>query len=425
MLGVPMAWIAPAPATAADRDPALDRVAGHLRESPRLLGDPGGGRSRLELLGIEPTLFYNQVFSANPQGGAESDQSVGSSGSYDFFALADAEALVGWPGLRALFHAKGQYDENVNEDVGALSDPIDDADFDEGIYVSELWLQQDLARRRLRLRAGFMEAQTLYDRNAYANSEDRQFLASFLDNNGILPLPNGLGAFAVVSPTPVFELAIGVMDADNEPKSAGFETFFDGVSSWSAYLELALHWNAPWRDPEADAADLPGALRLGGFRDGRDLESFVRPRSLEPGERPDSDRGHYGFWMSFDQQLWGASATEAGPRAIGVFARAGYADPDVNRIAGFWSLGFEVAGPVPFRPLDVLGVGGYHAIPSDRYHDRIDDDFDGEGGIEVYYRIAVVPWLSVTPAFQYVVDPGGRSNAEDAVVTNLRLRVVF
>jgi hypothetical protein len=42
----------------------------------------------------------------------------------------------------------------VNRDVGAISDPIDDADFDEPIYVDELWAQQSLLGGRLRIRAG-------------------------------------------------------------------------------------------------------------------------------------------------------------------------------------------------------------------------------------------------------------------------------
>ena len=80
-------------------------------------------------------------------GGANPDGAFGHSGSYDFFARVDLEALVGWRGGDLLLHVKGQYDDNLNADVGALSDPIDDADFDEPVYVDELWLEQALLRR--------------------------------------------------------------------------------------------------------------------------------------------------------------------------------------------------------------------------------------------------------------------------------------
>ena len=172
----------------------------HLLGSPELLGDPGGWRSRLERLGLSLQLLYNQYLAWKPSGGADSEATFGTSGSYDFFARVDFEDLVGWPGLDALLHVKGQYDRNINDDVGALSNPIDDADFDEPIYVDELWLQQAFFEDRLRLRAGFFEQQTLFDRNAYANNEDRQFMSSFLDNNGVVPLPTGLGAALFVKP---------------------------------------------------------------------------------------------------------------------------------------------------------------------------------------------------------------------------------
>ena len=57
-----------------------------------------------------------------------------------------------------------------------------------------------------------MEQQTIFDRNAFANNEDRQFLATFLDNNGVVPLPNGLAATLFLRPFPWLELALGVAD---------------------------------------------------------------------------------------------------------------------------------------------------------------------------------------------------------------------
>ena len=88
----------------------------------------------------------------------------------------------------------------MNADVGALSDPIDDADFDQAAYVSELWAQQAFLDDRVRLRLGFLEQQTLFDRNLYANSEDRQFLNTFLDNNAVVPLPNVTAPASVAAP---------------------------------------------------------------------------------------------------------------------------------------------------------------------------------------------------------------------------------
>jgi porin len=390
---------------------AADR-GGSLLQRGRLLGDPGGGRGRLEELGVALQFFYNQYLAWKPSGGGvDDDSATGDSGSYDFFTRLDLEELSGWRGADFLLHVKGQYDDNLNAEVGALGNPIDDADFDEAVYIDELWIQQELWRERLRLRAGFLEQQTLFDRNAYANSEDRQFLHTFLDNNAVVPLPNGLGAALILAPTPWLEVAAGVADADNTPRHAGFDTAFDDLESLTGYLELTLRSGLP-----SARGPLAGAWRLGLFLDGRDQTVFGRTP-------PDEDRGHLGAYLSFDQALF--REREAGPQGLGIFGRFGAADPDVNRIAWFWSLGAQYQGPIPGRDDDRIGLGMYQAIGSHRYGHRVDPDFDRETGFELYYRIAVLPWLAVTPDLQYIVDPGADGVADDALVAVLRLRVSF
>jgi porin len=388
----------------------------HLLHGDRLLDDPAGGRSRTEGLGVTLQLFYNQYLSWKPAGGgAISDAKTGHSGSYDFIGLVDLEALAGWLGGEFLLRVKGQYDRNVNAAVGALSDPIDDADFDEPIYVDELWLQQRFWRDRLRLRLGFLEQQTLFDRNAFANSEDQQFMNSFLDNNAVVPLPNGLGAAFIAAPTPGVEIAVGGADADNLPRQPGFDTAFDSIDGITAYLELTL------RPPAWGVLDgLPGAYRLGMFLDGRELTEFG---SGDGATDPRRTRGHLGAYLSFDQVAWREKDRDL--QGLGLFGRFGYADPDVNRIAWFWSLGLQYQGPIPGRDADRIGLGVYQAIGSSRYRAEVDPGFERETGIELYGRIQALPWLALTPDFQYIFDPGANGSADDAVVATLRLRVSF
>jgi len=60
-------------------------------------------------------------------------------------------------------------------------------------------------RGRVRLRAGFLEFQTVFDRNAYANREDVQFMNAALDNDVLVPLPNALGGALILRPWPFLE----------------------------------------------------------------------------------------------------------------------------------------------------------------------------------------------------------------------------
>ena len=350
----------------------------------------------------------------NLRGGRRGSPYPRNSGSYDLFAYADLESLGLAPGFAALLQVKGNYNTNVNPDVEALSDPIDDADFDEPIYVAQLWAQRRFAGGRVRLRAGYLLAQTSFDRNAFANAEDLQFLSTALDNNLAVPLPVGLALTLFLEPTPWLSLAAAVSDADSSLRDHSFDTAFDGYDSLTGSFEAGVRVDLP-----GPGGPLPGNYRVGFFRDGSKKDVFGEVDGLG---RPKRDRGHWGAYLSFDQVVFRESAESE--QGLGLFARYGHADQDVNEVRDFWSVGFESLGLLPGRDADVLGVGVYQAIGSDRFRRRVDRDFDTETGVEVYYRIAVTRWLALTPDFQYIADPGG-SDARDAVVLALRLRVAL
>jgi porin len=379
-------------------------------QSPRLLGDPGGWRSALDDHGFS-TIGYVNHYTGVLLRGAHGD---GHSGTVDLFGIADLEQAVGWPGGTILVHAKSAFDENVNGQAGTLNDPFDDADFDEPIYIAQLWLEQALWAERVRFRLGYLDSQVTYDRNAYANSEDRQFFSTFLDNNGLLPLKVGFGAALILRPWEPVEIVVGTADADNSPPKAGYDTAFDGVRSMMFYAEGTLHWELGRRQPA-----MPGTLHVGVVRDATRRTRFRRPVPGEP--PPDPDRGHWIFYVSADQMLYRESADPE--QGLGWFGRYGHADEDRNRVADFWSTGFEYRGVLPTRDRDVLGVGVYQTIPSDRYRDEIDSGFGEETGIEAYYQIQLWPWLTFTPDVQWVNDPGGSSQGRDVWVLGFRFRV--
>jgi porin len=401
ILALPIAWTALLCAPSVGASP-LERLSGI--------------RQDLAARGIAFRLFLNHYTGWIARGPESFGDEVGHSGSYDAFARIDLEELVGWTNFDVLLHLKGQYDRSLNPDLPSLSNPIDDADFDEPIYVDELWLQRSFFDDRALLRIGFLEQQTMFDRNAYANSEDRQFATTFLDNDAVVPLPNALGAVLLVKPLDWLELAFSAADADNESRSAGFDSAFDGVSSLSGYFEAALHAEIP-----GPTRTLEGTYRFGVFSDGRKLARFDRDR--QTGGAPRTERGHVGAYASLDQALFFESANDA--QGLGLFARFGYADEDANRIAWFWSAGLQYIGLVPGRNRDVTGMAVYQAIGSKRYRSAVDSNVDDETGFELYYRAELTPWLAITPDIQYTIDPGAIRSTRDAWVVLVRLRAAF
>jgi porin len=134
-------------------------------------------------------------------------------------------------------------------------------------------------------------------------------------------------------------------------------------------------------------------------------------------------RGDAGFYLSFDQMIY--RERPGRPQGMGLFARYGYRDPDVNPVSHFWSVGGQYQGLLPRRDGDVLGIGTYTSHVSRDLRDAGFPDLHDETGFEVYYRVDVFPWLQVTPDWQFIIDPGARRSVEDALVFGLRARVTF
>lgn len=377
----------------------------HLLHGQTLL--PDWGRKDLEENGLSFQLYYNAYVGANPRGGKNPDERDYSH-SWDLFVTADTERLGLWSGGKVLMQAKQNHGRNVNPDVGALGDPIDDADFDELIYIDQLYYEHTLAEASLRFRVGYLDYQTIVDRNAFANSEDIQFMNTFLDNDPMIPLKIGFGASLWVDVCEALEFTLGAADAENVIREAGFDSAFGDLKNWMLYAEAHV------RADLGDDASLPGNYRIGTFYD-----PLKRPR-IAAGT-PTYDKGSVGAYLSCDQLVLRENGEDE--QGLGLFGRYGWRDPDVHRVAQFWSFGCHYLGPFEGRDQDALGLAMYEALPSTRFRNRIDGDARKELGVELFYRLQATPWLAISTSAQYQKDPGGTARAHDALTFVLRVRV--
>lgn len=406
----------PDPSPPAERPVAggYTKFLGRLGTSPTLLGDPAGTRATLERAGIFANLYYNHFLGVLAHGGLDPGPALRESGSGDLFVALDLERALRLRGSEALFQLKSQYGRNINPRVAAIGDPIDDADGDHAAVVPQLWLQQSLWGRRMQIRAGYLDQQIALDRNAYANSEDRQFMSTLLDNNGVIvPLPSALGATLFVDASDWLEVILSTADADVSSFRPGVDTAFDDFESLFGYVEIGV------RPPtELGPRLLPGKYRFGLFWDPRQKPVFSRNA-----DQTQFRTGDAGFYLSFDQLVYRERAASA--EGLGLFARFGYRDPEVNVVERSWSLGLQYVGVLPGREADVLGAAMYtNRVSDDARHSGVTKG-ERETGCEVYYRADVLPWLAVSPDFQYIADPGGVGSVENAVIVALRVRVTF
>ena len=83
--------------------------------------------------------------------------------------------------------------------------------------------------------------------------------------------------------------------------------------------------------------------------------------------------------------------------------------------AGLW-----LEGTFPGR--EAYGVGLYASLAALSSDSGAGSD---EWIIEGAYRLQLLNWVSVKPSLQYVLNPGGDSSVDDALVAILRVEVGF
>ncbi len=410
-----MTWVVPAALAAGDpSQPAPPALAAPQPERLRLTGDWGGLRTAAQDHGVSVSAFSTHYYGFNLRGGADTHNAQRYSATYDLIVQFDLDAMRLIPGGEILLHTQGWFGRggNINDKVGALGDPIDDADGHKDIYIDQLWYQQTFGKGLAQLRFGYLDMQTILDRNAFANAEDKQFFNTYLDNNNaVVPLTIGLGATVFLQPTPWLGFVVGAADGKGRAFDDGFKTTFHDEAHFFGYFETDLRLTLP-----SPAGPLPGTYRIGLIYDPN------RRRRYHPDQPEDAEfrSGDYGFYLSCDQWVYRERPGE--DQGLGLFARYGFRDGRRNAIEHFWSAGAQYAGPLPQRDRDVLGFGVYSVHASDEYQQVADADFSRETGFELYYAIQVTPWMTLTPDIQYIVQPGGSRDAADSIVFAVRAR---
>lgn len=128
-----------------------------------------------------------------------------------------------------------------------------------------------------------------------------------------------------------------------------------------------------------------------------------------------------GAYTVAEGQLW----SDGGNRKLGVFGQAGFADSKRNRIGIYLGGGIGLAGLLPGRSEDVIGVAVAHARNGYAFLRSNPGAEDAETAIEATYLI--VPWrgIRLQPNLQYIVNPGTDRAVDDALIVGTRIQVSF
>jgi porin len=132
-----------------------------------------------------------------------------------------------------------------------------------------------------------------------------------------------------------------------------------------------------------------------------------------------AEDGTQGAYLVLDQHLWCADESRA--RCLSGFLQVGVADPEVSPSEAHLGAGLHWSNPFAPELNDALGLG----LSGVRLSDEAGAGFDEreEVAIEAFYGFEPLSWLHLKPTVQYVVNPGGDSDLDDALVLTLRTTV--
>lgn len=405
-------------ATTATAEPSPEPC--DLLTTDRLTGDWFGARPWLGDRGIDFNMSLTSVYQQNFHGGAQTHNGHRVTGGADYELTLDFEGLGLWKGGKIYTWVESGWNDAIDDRVGGLFGVNSDAMGDRSILVHELYYEHSFLDGQVRFKAGKIDLTCDIDTNAYANDGTLQFLNAALVNTGNIPGPSpGLAAVLVVKPVDWLYVGFAGADADADIRETGFRTAFHREDNFISGTEFGFlpTWKTPW-------GRLPGAYRFAVWHDGRSkpvyFDDLGGRRITIPRKRDDM-----GFYFNMDQLVLKENPRDdVDEQGLGFFFRYGYAHGDANLIEHFWSVGGQYQGLIPTRDDDVLGLGVAQGILSEDL--RLTGELPHrETVLEMYYRISLTPWLSISPDFQWILDPGGVLTGTDAFVAGFRVRADF
>jgi porin len=322
-----------------------------------------------------------------------------------------------WPGGFVFMRAEQQFGNSINPRSGVLLpqniDSMLPAPGLDEVTLPHFYMVQFLSEK-VAVLFGKLDT-TTGDANAFAHiGGDERFLSMAFAFNPVTALTvpySPLGAGLLVLPTKDLTLSVTVLDTEGTPTRSGFDTAFEGKTTWSAEAKLVTHFGG-----------LTGQQTLGATYAAGDFAEFKQSLlAFIPGSGVALNKSgeSWSVYWNFDQYLW--TRPDDATRGWGVFGRVGFADESTNPIAQFYSAGLGGKGTLASRPHDRWGVGYYYMKTSDELPAFV--QLGDEQGVEVFYNFAVTPAFAITADLQ-VID-SAKNNTDTAVVGGIRATLRF
>ena len=392
----------------------------------RITGDWGGNRETLSEHGVDLDAGYIGEWVHNTQGGqrnatAYSDQLM-------VAADLDFEELLGWRGgsLHTVITDRNGSQLDAKAGFGTLLETQEI--YGRGHYtrLTRVYLQQEVFDHRLIFKIGRSDVDFF------------PLSCDFINISFCGPLPgyHGNGWFTwpisqyfadlTLRPGERFYYKLGVSDVnpDNLDGGQGLRL----LTPDKGHAGVLANFEAGWLP---SFGELQGAYRFGYWHNTADYPDMLFNQQGQPlptaGGSPMMHHDSNAWYIMARQQL---TRSRSGG-GLSVFFNFSQTDGDINRVNRLLSVGLEYIGPFASRPKDrlLLALGENRTGGRFREFQLLSDEQAGlpatelgsEKPLELDYSIVAVRGLYLMPSLQYVIDPGGRHNAQNLLVWGLRI----
>lgn len=389
--------------------------AEEAKESLYLTGNWGGTREAFSNRGLDFTLLSKDDLFANLHGGLKKKAVL--AGNLDLKIEVDFEKLTSISGLRAMAYGLFDYGGKPSKYVGDTQ-TVSNIQAPTTAKLYEAWVQQDLFSNHLSLLVGLRdlnqefyatESSSLFLNGSFGMA--KEFSQSGQNGPSVFPTTSLTGRLALQSPRAAWKFAIldGVPGDPTDPEGTHIKLKdSDGLLYVSEFNYL--------RGEDPSFNELKAKYAVGVWLYSAKFDALSGPDANGNARR----NRNYGFYAFADQHF-----TEK----FSAFIRFGRASDIVNSYDFNFSGGFHYLGLIPSRPNDRAGLAATLAHMGEGY--RTSQEAAGqrpksaETTLEFVYRAEIGRGISLSPDFQYVINPSARGDLDNASVLGLRTEINF
>jgi len=411
-------------------------------------GDWGGLRSELLEQGVDVIVGYVGEGATNVHGGYNHDRTARYTAQWALGTHLDLQKLLGWNDAEFQLLVTERNGNNLSNE--RVSDPR----APQLSSVQEVWGRGQTWRlTQMWYRQKFFDSALDLKLGRLGVNEDFASFPCDFQSLSFCSAPIGNVAGDVWYSGPVSQwglrvrynldeqwaVQVGVYEQNPSYLSTGNGFKLSGSGTKGALVPVEVIWK-----PTVGQQALPGEYRLGYYHSSataNDVYDDVNGAAQAlTGQAPKSRSSKHGAWIMGQQQLTAHHGDAS--RGLSVFASLTVHDKATSSIESFQNIGAVYKGPFDARPKDDIGLGVARLKVNDDVTKRqrlINDstgitDYDNplyvpvqhsEYNIELNYGVHVTDWLTVRPNVQYVRNPGGVYEVDNAWVAGLKLQASF